>query len=151
MTVKICKNDEIRMYTWHTSVFLMNETELKSFSHFRIFTWIAYKNLSRKLENWPILKFFFIHCKTVKSSQNDQIRMETWFTSVFLMNGTELRSFSHYQILTSIAYLYLSRNFENWLIWTLSSSTVKLWKSVKMIKFKGKDHLIVFSWWMEKN
>ena len=29
------------------------------------------------------------------------------------MNGTELRSFSHFQILTKIAYPDLSRNLEN--------------------------------------
>ena len=28
------------------------------------------------------------------------------------MNGTELRSFSHYQILTKIAYLDISRNLK---------------------------------------
>ena len=60
--------------------------------------------------------FAFIHCKTVKVSQNDQIQMQTWFTSGFLMNGTELRSFSHFQILTWIVYSVLSRNLENWLI-----------------------------------
>ena len=32
------------------------------------------------------------------------------------MIGTELRSFSHFQILTKIAYLDLSRNLENGLI-----------------------------------
>ena len=32
------------------------------------------------------------------------------------MNGTELRSFSDFQILTSIACSDLSRNLENWLI-----------------------------------
>ena len=32
------------------------------------------------------------------------------------MNGTESRSFSHFQILTGIAYTDLSRNLENWLI-----------------------------------
>ena len=32
------------------------------------------------------------------------------------MNGTELRSFSHYEILTKIAYTDLSRNLENLLI-----------------------------------
>ena len=51
----------------------MNGTELRSFSHFQILTKIAY--LSRKLENGLILEFFFIHCKTVKVSQNDQIQM----------------------------------------------------------------------------
>ena len=55
----------------------MNETELRSFSHFQIFTEIVYPDLGRKLENLPILEFLFIHCKTVKVSQDDQIRMET--------------------------------------------------------------------------
>ena len=51
----------------------MNGTELRNFSHFQILTKIAY--LSRKLENGLIWEFFFIHCKTVKISQNDQVRM----------------------------------------------------------------------------
>ena len=34
----------------------------------------------------------------MKVSQNDQIQMQTWFTNGFLTNGTELRSFSHFQI-----------------------------------------------------
>ena len=91
-------------------------TELRSFSHFQILTKIAYPDLSRKPENWLFLEFFFIHSKTVRVSQNDQIQMQTWFTSGFLMNGTELRSFSHFQILTWIGYSDLSRNLENWLI-----------------------------------
>ena len=93
----------------------MNGTELRSFSHFQILTKIAYPDLSKKHENWLFLEFFFIHCKTVKVSQNDQIQMQTWFTSDILMNGTELRSFSHFQILTWIAYPDLSRKLENWL------------------------------------
>ena len=52
----------------------------------------------------------------MKVSQNDQIQMETWFTSGFLMNGRELRRFSNFQILTWIGYSALSRNLENWLI-----------------------------------
>ena len=51
----------------------MNGKELRSFSHYQILTKIAYPDLSRKLENWLILEFFFIHCKTVKVSQKDQI------------------------------------------------------------------------------
>ena len=97
-TVKVSEDDQIRISTWFRSRFLMNGTELRSFSHFQILTWIAYSDLSRKLENWLFLEFFLIHCKTVKVSQNDQIQMQTWFTSGFLMNGTELRSFSHFQI-----------------------------------------------------
>ena len=97
-TVKVSQNDQIQMQIWFTSVFFVNGKELRSFSHFQILTWIAYLDLSRKLEIWTFLEFFFIHCKTVKVSHNDQIRMQTWFTSGFLMNGTELRSFSHFQI-----------------------------------------------------
>ena len=115
-TVKVSQDDHIRIETWFRSRFLMNGTELRSFSHFPILTKIAYLDFSRKLENWLLLEFFFIHCKTVKVSQNDQIQMQTWFTSGFLMNGTELRSFSHFQILTWIAYWDLYRNLENWLI-----------------------------------
>ena len=115
-TKKLSQDDQIPISTWFISHFLMNETELRSFSHFQILTKIAYPDLSRELENWLFLEFFFIHCKTVKVSQNVQIQMETWFTSGFLMNGTELRSFSHFQILTWIAYSDLSRNLVNWLI-----------------------------------
>ena len=74
-TVKVSQNDQIRMLTWFTRAFLMNGTELRSFSHFQILTKIGYMDLSRKLENWLILKLVFIHCKTVKVSQDDQIRM----------------------------------------------------------------------------
>ena len=117
-TVKVSQNDQIQMQYKHYSeaVSWWMEQNLRSFSHFQILTKIAYPDLSRKLENWLFLEFFFIHCKTVKVSQNDQIQMQTWFTSGFLMNGTELRSFSHFQILTWIAYSDLSRNLENWLI-----------------------------------
>ena len=129
----------------------MNGTELKSFSDFQILTRIAYSYLSRNLENWLILKFVFIHCKAVKVSQNYQIPKEKRFTSVFLMNGKELRNFSDYQIFTYIAYPDLSRKLENWLIFLeFFSFTVKLWKSVKIIKFECKDDLQVVPWWMEK-
>ena len=115
-TVKVSKSDQIQMQAWFTIGFFMNGTELRSFSHFQILTWFRYSDLTRNLENWLFLEFFFIHWKTVKVSQNDQIQMQTWFTSGFLMNGTELRSFSHFQILTWIAYSDLSRNLENSLI-----------------------------------
>ena len=90
----------------------MNGRELRSFSHFQIFTWIPYSVLSINLENWLTFKLVFIHSKTMKVSQDDQIRMETWFTSAFLMNGTELRSFRHFEILTKIEYPDLSRIFK---------------------------------------
>ena len=53
----------------------MNGTELRSFSCFQILTNIGYPDISRNLGNWEILKFVFIHCKAVKISQDDQIRM----------------------------------------------------------------------------
>ena len=111
-TVKVSQTHQIQIYTWFTSIFLMNGAELRSFSHFQILTWIAYLDLSRNLDSWLILKLVFIYCKTVKISQDDKIRMETCFTSVFLMNLTELRSFSHFQILTKIAHPRLSRNLQ---------------------------------------
>ena len=54
----------------------MNLKEIRSFSHYQILTKIVYPDLSRKLENKSLnLEVLFIHCKTVKVSQNDQIRM----------------------------------------------------------------------------
>ena len=53
----------------------MNGTELRSFSHFPILTKIAYLEPKEKSLNWLILKFVFIHCETVKFSQDDQIQM----------------------------------------------------------------------------
>ena len=87
----------------------------------------------------------------MEGSQNDHIWMQTWLTSIFLMEGKELRSFSHFQILTKIAYPDHSRNLQIDKFWSVSSFTVKLWKSVKMIILKCKDDLQVFNWWMEKN
>ena len=63
------------MQTWFTNGFLMNGTELRSFSHVQILTSIIYSDLSRNLENWLILMFAFIPCETVKVSEDDQIRI----------------------------------------------------------------------------
>ena len=72
-TVQVSQDDQIQMQTWFTSGFLMNGTELRSFSHFQILTWIVDSDLSRNLENWLILMFAFIPCETVKVSEDDQI------------------------------------------------------------------------------
>ena len=74
-TVKVTEDDLIRISTWFRSHFLMNGTELRSFSHFQILTWIGYSDLSRNLENWLILMFAYIPCETVKVSEDDQIRI----------------------------------------------------------------------------
>ena len=73
--MKVSQNDQIQMQTWFTSGFLMNGTELRSFSDFQILTWIAYPDLSRNLENWLILMLAFIPCETVKVSEDDEIRI----------------------------------------------------------------------------
>ena len=73
--MKVSQNDQIQMQTWFTSGFLMNGTELRSFSHFQILTSIAYSDLSRNLGNWLILMFAFIPCETVQVSEDDQIRI----------------------------------------------------------------------------
>ena len=53
----------------------MNGKELRSFTHCQIFDQDRIPDLSRKLENRLILEILFIHCKTVKVSEDDQIRM----------------------------------------------------------------------------
>ena len=73
--MKVSQNDQIQMQTWFTSGFLMNGTELRSFSHFQILIWIGYSHLSGNLENWLILMFAFIPCETVKVSEDYQIRI----------------------------------------------------------------------------
>ena len=73
--MKVSQNDQIQMQTWFTSGFLMNGTELRSFSHFQILTGITYSDLSRNLENWLILMFAFIPCETMNVSEDDQIRI----------------------------------------------------------------------------
>ena len=73
--MKVSQYDQIQMQTRFTSGFLMNDTELRSFSHFQMLTWIAYSDLSRNLENWLILMFAFVPCETVKVSEDDQIRI----------------------------------------------------------------------------
>ena len=56
----------------------------------------------------------------------------------FILNGTKLRSFGDFQILTEIVYKHIIKNFENRLIFKFVSFTVKLQKSMKMIKFDCK-------------
>ena len=73
--MKVSQNDQIQKQPWFTSGFLMNGTELRSFSPFQIFARIRYSDLSRNLENWLILMFAFIPCETVKVSEDDQIRI----------------------------------------------------------------------------
>ena len=84
---------QVKIWKW---LKLLNGAGLRSFSHVSNFEPNQIPLPEQKSSNWLILKFVFIHCKTVKVSQNEQIRFQTWFTSVFLMNRTELRSFSHY-------------------------------------------------------
>ena len=129
----------------------MNGTELRSFSHFQILTKIAYPDLRTKLDDWLILEFFFIYCKTVQFNQDDKYPMETRFTSVFLMNGTELKSLSYFQIFTKITYPDLRTKLDNWLILELFFIPVKLCNSTKMINIQWRHDLQVFSWWMEQN
>ena len=150
--MKVSQNDEIQMQTWFTSGFLMNGTELRSFSHFQILTWIGYSYLSRNLENWLILLFAFIPCETVKVSQDDQI--------LILKHDSEAVSWWMEQNLEVLVIFKfwpkshtrtLAENLKIDYFWSFSSFTVKLWKSVKMIKFECKLDIQVVSWWMVQN
>ena len=108
---------------------------------FKFLTWIAYSDLSRNLENWLILKLVFNHCKAVKVRPNAQIQMSKWFTSVFLMNGIELRSFCHCQILTWMAYSDLSRNLQIRLILKFLFILMEQnWEVLVIFKFRPKSH-----------
>ena len=120
----------------------MNGKELRTFSHFQILTKIAYPDLSRKLENWLFLEFFFIHCKTVKVSQNDQIQMQTYFISGFLMNGTELRSFSHFQILTWIAYSDLTK--KSWKLTNFDVCLHSLWNCESQWRWSNSNINMIY-------
>ena len=71
----------------------MNGTELRSYSHFQILTLIAYSDLSRNLENWPILKFDFIPCKAVKVSQMDQNSNVKMIYKCFLDEWKRIKKF----------------------------------------------------------
>ena len=71
----------------------MNRKELRNFSHFQILTKITHPDLSRNLENSPILKFVFIHCETVKVSQNDRIRMQNIIYKCFLDESNRIKKF----------------------------------------------------------
>ena len=73
--MKVSQNDQIQMQIWFTCGFLINGTELRTFSQFQILTWTGYSDLRRNLENWLILMFAFIPCETVKVSQDDQIQI----------------------------------------------------------------------------
>ena len=101
-----CKLD-LQVFSWWM--------ELRSISHFEFWP-KSHTHPLQKLSNWLILIFVFIHCKIVEVSQNDKIRLQTWSTRVLIMNETELRSLSHFKILTGITSSDLSRNLENWLI-----------------------------------
>ena len=131
--------------------FLDEWKELRSFSHFQILTKIAYTNLSRNLIIdwfWSLSSFTATLWKSVKLIK---FECQLDFSSVFLMNGTGLLSFRHFQIFTWIAYMDLQEKSSNWLIFGFSSFTVKLWKSAKMIKFQCKRDLQKFSCGTEQN
>ena len=70
----------------------MNGTELRSFGHLQILTKIAYPDISRNLENCLILKFVFIHCETVKVSENEQIQLKHDL-QVFLDEWNRIKKF----------------------------------------------------------
>ena len=126
----------------------MNGTELRSFSHFQILTWIGYSDLSRNLENRLILMFAFIPCETVKVSEDDQIRIYTWFRSRFLMNGTELRNFTPFHILTKIAYTDLSRKLEYWLF--LDFFFIHFKNCESQSKWSNSNAKLIYKWFLDE-
>ena len=150
--MKVSQNDQIQMQTWFTSGFLMNGTELRSFSHFQILTRIAYSDLSRNLENWLILMFAFIslwNCESQWRWSNSNINM---IYKYFLDEWIRIKKFLViFKFWPKSDTRTLAENLKIDYFWSFSSFTVKLWKSVKMIKFECKLDLQVVSWWMVQN
>ena len=54
---------------------------------------MIYSNRSRILENWLISKFVFIHCKTVKVSEDDQIWNVNMIYKCFLDESNRIKKF----------------------------------------------------------
>ena len=67
------------------------------------------------------------------------------------MNGTELRSFSHSKFWPESDTQTLAEILKIGKFWCLTSFPLKLWKSVKIIKFEYKHDSEAVSWWMEQN
>ena len=53
---------------------------------------MAYSDISRNVENWLILKFVFIHSKTLKVSEDDQIQCKHGL-QVFLDEWDRIKQF----------------------------------------------------------
>ena len=139
------------MKKWFISVLLMNGKELRSFSHWQILKKLHTQTLAEILK---IEKFWSFSSLTAKLWKSVEMTKFEWKHDLQVFSWwieQNFSSFSHFRILSEIAYSKLSRKLENWLLLEFSSFTVKLWKSVKMIKFQCKPDLQVFSWWMEKN
>ena len=67
---------------------------------FKDLTKSANPDLSRNLENWQSVITIIFDCKT-------DLQVFSWY-----VNGTEIKSFGHFEILTKIAYQSLSRNLQ---------------------------------------
>ena len=96
--------------------FLDECNKIKKFFSFWNLDQNGIPDLSRNLINWLILKFIFFDCKTTESQSKCSNLIANMIYACFLDEWQKLRSFSHFQILTKIAYPYLSRSDENWLI-----------------------------------
>ena len=149
--MKVSQNDQIEMQTWSTSGFLMNCTELRSFSHFQILTWIGYSDLSRNLENWLMLMFPSFPVKLWKSVKmiEFEYRHDLQVFSWWMVQNWEVLVI--YKFWPKSHTWTLAENLKIDYFWSFSSFTVKLWKSVKIIKFECKLDLEVVSWWMVQN
>ena len=64
------------------------------------------------------------------------------------MNGTELRTYSHFQILIWIAYSDFSRNLDNWLILELVFIRCK---AVKVSEMDQNSNVkMIYKWFLDK-
>ena len=126
-------------------------------------------------QNWEVLVIFKFWSKSHNLTLGENLKIEYfWSFSSFTLKlwksvkmikfecKLDLQVFSwwmekNYEVLVIFKFwpeshtLTLAENLKIDHFWSFFSLTIKLWKSVKMIKFKCKLDLQVFSWWMEQN
>ena len=83
----------------------------------------------------------------MKVSQNDQIRMSTSFTSVFLVNGTELGCFNHFQISSKVEYPDLRRNFN---LTNFEVCLHSLWSSDCQPEWSNSNQKIIYRCFLDE-
>ena len=114
--MKVSQNDQIQMQTWFTCGFLMNGTELRSFSYFQILTWIGYSDLQVYIRIWSFWLTFTVLQWMKKNSKNSQ------FSSFLLRSGYAIfvKIWKWLKLLNSVPFINK---------WLLNHLYIRIWSS----------------------